>query len=160
MWNFIVDKNYLVTRKIMMVATPTAVPKGEQQIVMQFLTLENVSVVKFIWECVWCMVCRMLSQNQLWTDGYRDLKLHKRVQVTTLLAVDHWKGPTMACHRHQQTHSSVRKIPSSQLYWKVRYDLENKVFLVWDPFVDFLQRMDLQRKTFEVPLIVSIFWQS
>ncbi len=43
----------------MMAVTPTAVLEDEQQSVTQFPTLENVSGIKFIRECVWCMAHRM-----------------------------------------------------------------------------------------------------
>ncbi len=39
--------------------------------------------------------------------------------------------------------------------WKIGYNLENKVFLIWNSFVDFLKRMNQRCKTFEVSLIVA-----
>ncbi len=36
------------------------------------------------------------------------------------------------------------------------YNMKNKVFLVWGPFVDFLWRMDQQCKTFQVILATTI----
>ncbi len=49
-------------RKIMMAATPAAVPKDKQQNVIWVLTLENVSGGEIHMRmCVWCMACRMLS---------------------------------------------------------------------------------------------------
>ncbi len=37
-----------------------------------------------------CFTCRMLSQNQLWNDGYGDSRRDKRVGVTNLKSVDHF----------------------------------------------------------------------
>ncbi len=73
-------------RKITEVATPTAVPKEEQQSVTHFLTLENVLGSK-IYERM-CTAHRVLSQNQLWTDGYKDSRWDKQVWVKNLKAVD------------------------------------------------------------------------
>ncbi len=77
-------------------------------------------VVKFTRECVWCTVHRMMSQNQLWTNGYRDSRLDKWVQATNLEVEDHWKEwRSMVCCRHQQTHWSIWKIPGS-VWWLCR----------------------------------------
>ncbi len=52
-------------RKMTAAATPTAVTKDEQWSVIRFLMLQNVSSSEILVKCVWRIVCRMLSQNQL-----------------------------------------------------------------------------------------------
>ncbi len=84
-----------------MAETLTAVPKHKQWSFIQFLTLENISVVKFTGEYALCTACRMLSQNQLWISGYRDLSWDERVQAMNLKLVNpkkkDWRMPLAYC---------------------------------------------------------------
>ncbi len=67
-------------RRIMLVETTTDVHKGKQKSVIWFLTLENVSGSEIhVRICAVCAAYRMLSQNQLWTDGYKDSGLDEWV---------------------------------------------------------------------------------
>ncbi len=110
--------------------------------------------VKLTQECAWCMACRMLSQNQLRTNWCRDWKRYKQVRTANLKVVDHQKEPGMVCHRRQQTQRSIRNASVSMtIMSKSGYNLENKMFLVWGPFVNFLWKTDQWGKTFEVPLV-------
>ncbi len=71
------------------------------------------------------------------------------------LSGDHQEeGTCMVYRRHQQTHWSIQKMCCYvwRLCRKVRYNLENKVFLVCGPFVDFSWRTDQRCKAFGVPL--------
>ncbi len=43
-------------------------------------------VAKFMQECVRCMVCRMLSQSQLWTNGYSDSRQDQCSQMRWFLS--------------------------------------------------------------------------
>ncbi len=62
-------------------------------------------VVEFIRECVWCIVYRILAQNQLWTNECRDSGWNERVQATNFEAIDGQKErPGVVCCRCQQTH--------------------------------------------------------
>ncbi len=66
-----------------------------------FLTLEMSWMVKYTQECAWCIVHRVLSQNHLWTNGYRDSRQDEWVWATNLKVVDYWKeGPEVVCCRH------------------------------------------------------------
>ncbi len=58
-------------------------------------------IVKFTQECAQCMVHRMLSQNQLWSDRYGDSRWNEGVPATNLEVVDHWKErPSMVLPLH------------------------------------------------------------
>ncbi len=61
---------------------------GLTRMSIQFITSENVWAVKVTWECMWCMVRRMLSQNHLCTDWCKHSRQDEWVQAMNLKAID------------------------------------------------------------------------
>ncbi len=72
----------------MLAVTLSPVAEDEQQSAIQFLALENVLGNEIDTRCVWCIVFRMLSQNQLCTysteiqGGMNKYKLQTTQQKT------------------------------------------------------------------------------
>ncbi len=77
-----------MTRKITMSATPIAEPKNEQQSVIQFLMLENVSSSEIYTRM--CVVYCAQNVITKWTNGYQWVQRYKAEQRST--SDEPWSG--------------------------------------------------------------------
>ncbi len=80
-----------------MAATPTVVPQNEQRNVIYFSTVENVSGSEIHTRLRVVYGEQNVITKLIGIDGYRAVGCRK-------------EGPSVGCHRHQQTHRSIRKM--------------------------------------------------